>query len=404
MFKGHPKGLFRLFFIEMWERLGFYTMLAVLLLYAIDNETGGLGMSKADGNEIYGIYLAFVYFTPYIGGLLADRFLGYRRAVLIGGILFAAGFFTLSMGKDWSFKLGLVMLIVANGFFKPNISAMVGNLYEPGDPKRDSGFNIFYMGINIGAFVAPFLAAYMRNEVSWEAAFLSAGVGMLIGIMILLVSWKVLERADLEPGTKPEDTPFSEIMLKILLPAGVLGVGAYFLAFLLPSGITDLVKPSDIGFLVGAIPIIIFFINMARNAEEHERPGLGALLAIYVAGGTFFMVLHLNGSAMTAWAKENTDRRAEWVAELPGWLGKFAEDAKPGYYSNAEKDIPRPHKLSLLPVADDRQKVMFGLKRLDETGLAALDAKLPPGVKVEVLPAEDLSEEQEKWSALAAAR
>ena len=403
MFKGHPKGLFRLFFIEMWERLGFYTMLAVLLLYAIDNETGGLGMSKADGNEIYGIYLAFVYFTPYIGGLLADRFLGYRRAVLIGGILFATGFFTLSMGKDWSFKLGLVLLIVANGFFKPNISAMVGNLYEPGDPKRDSGFNIFYMGINIGAFIAPFLAAYMRNEVSWEAAFLSAGVGMLIGITILLASWKVLERADVEPGTKPEDTPFSEIMLKILLPAGVLGVGAYFLAFLLPSGITDLVKPSDIGFLVGAIPIILFFINMARNAEEHERPGLGALLAIYVAGGTFFMVLHLNGSAMTAWAKENTDRRAEWVAELPGWLGKFAEDAKPGYYSNAEKDTPRPHKLSLLPVADDRQKVMFGLKRLDETGLAALEAKLPPGVKVEVLPTEDLSEEQEKWSALAAA-
>jgi dipeptide/tripeptide permease len=401
VFKGHPKGLFRLFFIEMWERLGFYTMLAVLLLYAIDRETGGLGMSKADGNEIYGIYLAFVYFTPYIGGLLADRFLGYRRAVLIGGVLFASGFFTLSLGFNWSFKLGLLLLICANGFFKPNISAMVGNLYEPGDPKRDAGFNIFYMGINVGAFIAPFLAAYMRNEVSWEAAFLSAGVGMLIGITILLASWKVLERADVQPGTKPEDTPFSEIMLKILMPAGVLGVAAYFISFSLPSAITDLVKPSDIGFLVGSIPIIMFFINMARNATPEEKPGLGALLAIYVAGGTFFMVLHLNGSAMTAWAKENTDRRAQWVAELPGWLSKFAEDAKPGYYSNAKKDDPRPNKLNLLPIADEKEKTMFGLKRLDESALAALASKLPSGVAVEVIPAEDASDDQKRWSSLA---
>ena len=106
MFTGHPKGLFRLFFIEMWERLAFYTMVGILLLYATDTETGGLGWSKDTGNEIYGLYLAFVYFTPYVGGLLADRFLGYRKAVLIGGLLFATGFFLLATGQPWAFPVG----------------------------------------------------------------------------------------------------------------------------------------------------------------------------------------------------------------------------------------------------------------------------------------------------------
>ena len=405
MFSGHPTGLFRLFFIEMWERLAFYTMVGVLLLYALDRETGGLGMSKGDGNEIYGIYLAFIYLTPYIGGLLADRFLGYRKSVCIGGLIFAAGFFLLSLGQSWSFKFGLVMLICGNGMFKPNISVMVGNLYEPGDPKRDAGFNIFYMGINTGAFIAPFLAAYMKNRQGgdWESVFMSAGFGMLFSVAILLASWKVLEAADVTPGTGPEDTPFSAIMLKILAPAVVVGLIAYFAAFALPESITDLVKPSDIGFLVGSIPIMLFFINMARNANEEEKPGLGALLAIYVAGGTFFMVLHLNGSAMTSWAKEKTDRRAEWVAALPGWLNKFAEDATPGYYSNAKKDDPRPNKLTLLPIADDKQKEMFGQKRMEEGALAALTAKLSTDVKVLVLPAEDQSEAQKSWSPLAVA-
>jgi amino acid/peptide:H+ symporter len=147
LFGGHPQGLFRLFFIEMWERLGFYTIVAVLMLYAKDTDRGGLGLPADFANEIYGIYLAFVYFTPYLGGLIADRFLGYRKSVLIGGLVFAAGFFLLGSGKSWTFPVGLTLLCIGNGFFKPNISAMVGNLYVKGDPKRDAGFNIFYMGI-----------------------------------------------------------------------------------------------------------------------------------------------------------------------------------------------------------------------------------------------------------------
>jgi dipeptide/tripeptide permease len=402
MFTGHPKGLFRLFFIEMWERLGFYTIVNILLLYATDTERGGLGWPKDLGNEVYGIYLAFVYFTPYLGGLIADRFLGYRKSVLIGALVFATGFFLLGSGQAWTFPVGLALLCVGNGFFKPNISAMVGNLYVKGDPKRDAGFNIFYMGINIGAFAASFLVAYTRNQWAWEAAFVAAGIGLLLSAVLLLASWKVLEKADRTPGTNPEDTPFGEIMRTILGPAFLFGLIGWAVAeYLLPTAITKLVKPTDIGFLIGAIPILMFFVNLSRKATEEEKPGLRALLPVYLAGGTFFMVLHLNGSAMTTWAEEDTARhfgQPDPIVAVAGAFPVFAGSAYPGYYGNAAADVPRPHQSTLLPIASDPQAKMFGQKRMDTAALAELTAKLPAGVTVETLPLTgELSDEQKAW-------
>lgn len=402
MFTGHPKGLFRLFFIEMWERLGFYTIVNILLLYATDTERGGLGWPKDLGNEVYGIYLAFVYFTPYLGGLIADRFLGYRKSVLIGALVFATGFFLLGSGQAWTFPVGLALLCVGNGFFKPNISAMVGNLYVKGDPKRDAGFNIFYMGINIGAFAASFLVAYTRNQWAWEAAFIAAGIGLLLSAVLLLASWKVLEKADRTPGTNPEDTPFGEILRTILGPAFLFGLIGWAVAeYLLPTAITKLVKPTDIGFLIGAIPILMFFVNLSRKATEEEKPGLRALLPVYLAGGTFFMVLHLNGSAMTTWAEEDTARhfgQPDPIVAVAGAFPVFAGSAYPGYYGNAAADVPRPHQSTLLPIASDPQAKMFGQKRMDAAALAELTAKLPAGVTVETLPLKgELSDEQKAW-------
>ena len=402
MFTGHPTGLYRLFFIEMWERLAFYTMVGVLLLYAIDTESGGLGLPKSTGNEIYGLYLAFIYFTPYLGGMIADRFLGYRKSVLIGGLVFAAGFFLLSTGQAWTFPVGLGLLCVGNGFFKPNISAMVGNLYAKGDPKRDAGFNIFYMGINIGAFVANFLAAIMRNAFFWEAVFLAAGIGMLISVAILLSSWKVLEKADRTPGINPGDTPFSEILTKILGPALFFGVLGWWLAKnVLPEGLTKLVKPTDFGFLIGAIPILLFFARLSHKAEESEKPGLKALLPIYLAGGTFFMVLHLNGSAMTTWANDSTARhlgQPDPVVAVADAVPLFAGEAMPGYYANAAADVPRPSQLMLLPIANTEQAKMFGQKRMDEKSLAELTAKLPADVRVESWqPSAKATDQQRSW-------
>jgi len=365
---GHPKGLMPLFFTEMWERLAFYTMVGILLLYTIDAERGGLGLPRAQGNEIYGLYLAFVYFTPFLGGMIADRFLGYRRAVFIGGLLMAGGLFMMGMPGFNFFVLGLIGLIVGNGFFKPNISVMVGNLYEPGDPKRDSGFNIFYMGINIGALAATLVVApWVRNELGWLWTFRAAGIGVLFAVVMLVLNWKVLDRADRQPERSPGDTSMGDIFLKILLPAFVVGTIGYFIAKQFDM---EIVRPSDFGFLVGMIPVIFFFVRLGLTANEDEKPGLLALLPIFVAGGAFFMILHLNGSAMTQWARDFTDRRPGVASSVT----YIQQDALPSYYTNASEEVPRPDPDSLL-VADSAEVAnMFGQSRMTASAVEQLDA------------------------------
>ena len=363
---GHPKGLFPLFFTEMWERLAFYTMVGILLLYTIDAERGGLGLPRAQGNEIYGLYLACVYFTPFLGGMIADRFLGYRRSVALGGLLMAGGLFFMSVPGFTFFVLGLIGLIVGNGFFKPNISVMVGNLYEPGDPKRDSGFNIFYMGINIGALAATLVVApWVRNQWGWLWTFRAAGLGVLFAVILLAIFWKSLDRADRQPKRVAGDTGMGEIFLKILAPAFVVGIIGYVVA---KQFHIEIVRPSDFGFLVGMIPVVIFFVRLGLNANEEEKPGLLALLPIFVAGGAFFMILHLNGSAMTQWARDYTDRQPG-VAESVTYI---QQDALPSYYVNAGEDVPRPHPDSLLVVTSAEIANQFGQSRMRASAVATL--------------------------------
>jgi dipeptide/tripeptide permease len=390
--KGHPPGLYALFFTEMWERLAFYTMVGILLLYTTDTERGGLGMSAGEGNEIYGLYLAFVYFTPFIGGMIADRFLGYRRAVLVGAVCMSSGLFLMSVPGKSYFLFGLLGLIIGNGFFKPNISVMVGNLYQAGDPKRDAGFNIFYMGINIGAFVANLMAAGVRNEWGWLLTFRVAGVGLVISMIILLTQWKRLEAADRQPEKKPGDAGLGSVFGKILLPAAVFGAAGYFLAKwmgtqgMLPAGM----RPAIVGFLLGALPVIYFFVKLIRDAPPKERRGLQALLPIYVAGGTFFMILHLNGSAMTQWARDQTNREAP--AATPSF---WQQEALPNYYLTAGEDTPRPHPDSLATTESDAYARMFGQQRLDQP---AIDGILGENADLEpfAVPSSDDTEKVEE--------
>jgi dipeptide/tripeptide permease len=372
---GHPKGLFPLFFTEMWERLAFYTMVGILLLYTTDVERGGLGLPAAQGNEIYGLYLAFVYFTPFLGGMIADRFLGYRKAVAIGGLMMAGGLFLMGMPGFTFFVAGLVGLILGNGMFKPNISVMVGNLYGPGDPKRDNGFNIFYMGINVGALLATLVVAPMtRNVFGWHWTFRAAGIGVLFAVVILASQWRKLANADRQPERNPDDTGFGDILLKIIGPAFIVGIAGYFLAkAYLPPSIP--LRPAVCGFLAGMIPVLIFFVRLGLTAKEDEKPGLLALLPVYVAGAAFFMILHLNGSAMTQWARDTTDREAKGAAKaLTTALPSIQQEALPLYYINAAEDVPRPDPSSLLIVADEQIARMYGQQRMDEAAVKAVDA------------------------------
>ncbi len=395
--KGHPTGLYGLFFTEMWERLAFYTMVGILLLYTTDTESGGLGMPAAEGNEIYGLYLAFVYFTPFLGGMIADRYLGYRRAVAIGAVCMASGLFVMSIPGKAYFMFGLLGLILGNGFFKPNISVMVGNLYEPGDPKRDAGFNIFYMGINIGALVANLMAAWVRNEAGWLWTFRIAACGLLVSLAILLSQWKALEAADRQPQKKPGDAGMGTVLTQILLPTAAFGAGGYFLAKLVlaPAGLLPPgMRPAIVGFLVGMVPVIYFFVGLVRSASDSERPGLRALLPIYIAGGTFFMILHLNGSAMTQWARDTTDRSQPPMPE------KFRQEALPSYYLTAQESTLRPDPRSLA-VADDAHARMFGQQRLDEAAVTAIAAHDPELAVVEI-PREAEGNQPEAVTARAA--
>jgi len=211
----HPKALYTLFTTEMWERFSYYGMRAILTLYLTAKLIeDGFGMKEADAIAIYGIFTGLVYLTPILGGWVADKFLGKRKTVYMGGLIMATGQFLLALsafGAKWGwdlslrhqiFNLGLGILIIGNGFFKPNISTIVGDFYDDNDPRKDSAFNIFYMGINLGAILGPFIAGTLGEKVFWGWGFFSAGVGMILGILWMHFHEWTLEDKGLPPGEK----------------------------------------------------------------------------------------------------------------------------------------------------------------------------------------------------------
>ncbi|PSV98624.1 peptide MFS transporter [Photobacterium iliopiscarium] len=234
---GHPKGLFLLFGTELWERFSYYAMRAILVLYLTDKTiNGGLGWTTEEALNLYGIYTGLVYFTPLIGGWIADNILGQRRSIIIGGTLMAIGQFTLALPHSMIdpnavtvFYVGLTFLIIGNGLFKPNISTMVGDLYPAGDNRRDGAFTIFYMGINIGSLLAGVIAGTASAVYGWKAGFLCAGVGMLMSLLIQLffaqrylgdigkVPAAVRDAANNASGKKEPLTKIERDRLKVIL-------------------------------------------------------------------------------------------------------------------------------------------------------------------------------------------
>src|SRR3989442_5748738 len=180
---GHPRGLSTVFFTEMWDRFSYYGMRAFLILYMVAPATsGGLGFADADAASIYGTYTGSAWAAAIGGGFIADRFLGQYRSVLIGGIIIAAGHFTLAFKALPFFYTGLSLIVIGTGLLKPNVSTLVGSLYTSNDKRRDAGFSIFYMGINLGAFLGPLIAGYLAQRVDWHIGFACAGVGMVLGL------------------------------------------------------------------------------------------------------------------------------------------------------------------------------------------------------------------------------
>lgn len=315
----HPKGLWYLFGTEMWERFGYYLMLGIFSLYMIDGwNNGGMGFSSEKKSDIYGTYLGLVYLTPFIGGLIADRILGYRKSIILGGLMMSAGYFCLSIHSTTTFFIALFLIILGNGFFKPNISTLVGNLYNNDElkSKKDAGYNIFYMGINIGAFICNFVAAYMRINYGWGHAFAAAGVGMLIGVAIFLIGTKHIKHVDVIKPVESGDMTTIRILSLTVLPMFIFGI----IGYVLPGNFLG--SDTNDAFIIGCLPVISFFIYLAFKSEAKESRAIKALLAVFTCVILFFAIFHQNGDALTVWAEDHTDRNmSEGISNVADKVG-----------------------------------------------------------------------------------
>jgi POT family proton-dependent oligopeptide transporter len=333
VFRNHPPGLRVLFFTEMWERFAYYLMIGIFVLYMTDSERGGLAMGTTEANEIYGWFIALVYLTPFLGGLLADRYLGFRNAVVIGGLLMAAGYLGIgNFDGPVAFYVSLGLMIFGNGFFKPNISSVVGRLYPEGSPLKDTGYNIFYMGINIGAFVCNFVAAILRNRFGWGWAFSAAGIGMIIGVIWFLYGQKKLGKAVERGDTSPvEQGVLTRILLVIFLPAVVAGVIGYFLSDALGlEQYMSFFSPANTAFVFAVIPVIVYYLVLWARASAEEKGPIAALLAIFGVVIIFWMIFHQNGNTLTLWARDHTDREAGRLA--PALEALYMDEVAPDSY------------------------------------------------------------------------
>lgn len=304
----HPRGLYVLFFTEMWERFGYYLMIGIFFLYLTDTiGHGGRGLDTVAAISIVGTYVALIYLTPFIGGLIADRYLGYAKSIFLGGSLLALGYFLIAMnGSNLLMYTGLFCAIIGNGFFKPNISTLLGNIYNRPDlkPKKDVAYNIFYMGINIGAFICNFVAAFLRNNYSWGYAFSAAGFGMVLGLIWFAFGLKHVRHADVIKPVQKEDMPISKIGLYVFLPAIIAGAIGWFI----PGNIMG--SDSNDAFIFACVPIIFFYFSLWYRATGFDKKRISTLLILFGVSIIFWNIYNQNSTALTIWAQTYTDREA----------------------------------------------------------------------------------------------
>lgn len=316
----HPKALYTLFATEMWERFSYYGMRALLTLYlTAELANGGFGLNREEALALYAIFTGLVYLTPILGGWVADNFLGKRKTVYIGGLVMAIGQLLLASSAFLSssldvesrlllFNFGLGVLIIGNGFFKPNISTIVGDFYDDNDPRKDSAFNIFYMGINLGAILGPFIAGALGENVDWGYGYLAAAVGMVIGVV-----WMKFNESNLEDKGLPNNSPEGKLVLDnkdwreifmytIALVAATLVVVIIWRE--LPDNVTSIISYVGFASLVLGLGYVIF--NGTNGPSEWSRMSVILILAFFNIA--FWAGFEQAGGTMNLFAYESTDR------------------------------------------------------------------------------------------------
>ncbi len=340
-FLGHPIGLFVLFFTEMWERFSYYGMRALLMLYMVNY----LKMVPKDASTIYKVYTSFVYVTPILGGFLADRYLGNRRAVIIGAILMAIGHFLMAFEEYPVFLSALIFLIFGNGFFKPNMSVQVGRLYPTNDGRRDGAYTIFYMGINLGAFFSPLACGWLAENTvgSYHSGFTLAGIGMIIGLFIYLVGQPFIREIPREviaapttPGVashaalseeQAEKAPSVNGGLSNATPALLAILGAILLATAPACYITKTLDLWDVLMLAiaGGCMFLISFVSKQVHGGMRDRVLTILMLGIFVV--FFWAAFEQAGNVLNLWADQQTNRFLTEKAPEAGVIPEVHEDA-----------------------------------------------------------------------------
>jgi proton-dependent oligopeptide transporter, POT family len=370
---GHPRPLWMLFMTEFWERFSFYGMRWALTLYIVAQFYSGSGTGEAPANRIYGAYLALVYASGLLGGYAADRLIGYQRSILLGAVIMGSGLFVMMIPNMGVFELGLSLVIVGNGLFKPNISTMVGQLYAHGDRRRDAGFTIFYMGINAGSFVSPLLTGWLASVITdtplqqnYKIVFACAGLGMVLSFL-----WFWFGRRNLHDiGRPPEDGPATRNFGIVLVGAAILVPIVYVLLAKLGADVLAWV----LGVMFVALSVMLLIEGIREGAVPRDK--VIAMLIIFVFNIMFWMFYEQAGSSFNFLAEKIVDRTfggwefpvawfqsvnpigiivlAPIFAAIWVWMGK----------RNAEPSIPRKFGLGLIGNALAFLLLMFALTHL----------------------------------------
>lgn len=302
----HPRQLYLLFFAEMWERFSFYGMKALLLAYMVTQ----LAYEEEKGYGILGAYVALVYTMPVFGGMLADRILGYRKAVILGGVLMSVGHLVLAVEHEMAFYAGMAFIISGNGFFKPNISSMVGALYPPNDPRRDSGFSLFYMGINLGAALGGTLCGWIGQNYNWHYGFGLAGIFMVLGLVVFYVGQKSLGTVGLPPNGADQLKVGGFVTREWIVYAGAVLIVPVIMSLL------NLYEVMDPIMLVFAVVSLVYLVWEAFRLDLAARNQLLAATLMISFSVLFWAFYEQNAGALNLFAMRNVNLHVAGV-DLP---------------------------------------------------------------------------------------
>ena len=304
---GHPKGLYLLCFSELWERFGFYMVQTILILYM----SKGLSYSDADAYLLYGAFSSMLFLTPVIGGYIADRYIGFKQSISIGAVLLAIGYAIMSLQDRPALFLGLSVVVIGNGFLKPNVSSIVGDLYEAEDPRRDGGFTIFYMGINIGALIPPLFAGALVAAYTWGSGFMVASVGMVISLLTFIAGRKRIREYGQVPATSPLHHG-SKAMFYFLLCIGMfVAIGLMQLLFLFP-------KEANLTLIAASLAIVGSVLFFLFKERPEQRNKLFACLILILISVGFWAIYNQTFTSLMLFADRNMSKH---------WLG-FTIDAE----------------------------------------------------------------------------